>query len=334
MEHKTFPAFQIKLDADQGIVEHVVAVFGNIDLGGDIIHPGAFTKTIRERGTKIRCLDQHKTDSILAVIGKPLEIREISRAQLPPDVQAANPDATGGLYVKTKFLLDTPEGAGAFARIKAGAVDEYSIGYDAMDSDYGKTTKDGKEMTVRNLRTIKLWEYSPVVFGMNPVTVTLSAKEAPFSEAKPWRAIREGDTWRVYKLDGDGNPTGDMLGEHESEAQAQAQVRALYASEAEDNPKAAPAVKSGRRMQREMAGLLAELSGIAAKLQAWANYEDGEPEDENEPEEEPESDAPEMERAACRPDEDKPKAAAGPVYVPPTETLRLIDLELAELATL
>lgn len=177
-EYKTFPALTTKVDAEQGIVESVVAVFGNLDLGNDVIHPGAFAKSIAERGLKVRVLDQHQTDSIMRVIGKPLAIREVGRSELPPELLAKCPEATGGLFTITQYLLDTPEGKGAFLRIKAGAIDEFSIGYDALDVDYSAATKDGRQVTARNLRTCRLWEYSPVIWGMNPATATVSAKAA------------------------------------------------------------------------------------------------------------------------------------------------------------
>lgn len=179
MDHKTFSAFTLKSDAQQGIVEAIVAVMGNIDQGGDIIWNGAFTKSITERRGKIRVLDQHQTDSIMRAIGMPLEVREIPRAELPPELLAQYPMATGGLYTKTQYLMNTPEGKGAFDRISAGAVGEYSIGYDPLDSDYSKV-KDatGKDVTVRNLRTLKWYEYSPCLFAMNSATGTLSAKGA------------------------------------------------------------------------------------------------------------------------------------------------------------
>lgn len=177
MERKTLPSIVIKIEADQGIVEHTVAVMGNVDLGGDRIHNGSFTKTINERMGKIRVLDSHRTDSIMDVLGKPLRMWEIGKAELPAQILAQHPDATGALMARTQFLMSTPEGRGAFERIKSRAVGEYSIGYDPMDVDFSDETIDGKEINVRNLRTIKLYEYSPVLFGMNPATTTISAKD-------------------------------------------------------------------------------------------------------------------------------------------------------------
>jgi len=175
-ERKTLPFIVTKIDGDQGIVEHTVAVMGNVDLGGDRIHPGAFTKTISERGGKIRVLDAHNSNSVLNVIGKPLSLWEAGRDDLPAKVRTAYPDATGALMARTQFLMDTPEGKGAFTRIRDGAVDEYSIGYDPITADYSEEERDGKSVTVRNLKEIRLWEYSPVAFAMNPATSTLSAK--------------------------------------------------------------------------------------------------------------------------------------------------------------
>lgn len=239
-EYKSFSAAATKvIDADQGVVEHIVAVMGNIDRGDDVIHPGAFSKSITERGLKVKVLDQHDTRSVESVIGKPLELREVGRLELPPGLTDQYPDATGALVAKTQFLLDTNRGREAFSRIKNGAVDEYSIGYDPITSDYSTVEKDGAKKTVRNLREIRLWEYSPVVFGMNPATATLSAKEdegepdTAKMEEKPYRVYEEGGQYCVYKLNMDGEPTGESLGCHESAEEAQAQVAALYANEPE-----------------------------------------------------------------------------------------------------
>lgn len=182
MEHKRIPLFVTKMDEDKGIVEHVIAVMGNVDLGRDVIHPGAFTKTISERGGKIRVLDNHRTDSCLSAVGRPLSLQEISQAQLPLEVKAKYPDATGALMAETQFLMDTPEGAGIFKRIKDKAISEWSFGYDALDTDFSDREIEGKQTNIRNIRTVKLYEYSPVLFGMNPATTTLSAKSAEGTE--------------------------------------------------------------------------------------------------------------------------------------------------------
>lgn len=171
-EYKSSTFVPLKTDEAQGIVEHLVSVYGIIDLGGDICHPGCFAKTLSERGDQIRVLDSHQRISTANVIGMPLELKEVGRGGLPEEVLQKYPEATGGLWAKTQFLMDTPEGKGAFSRIVAGAVTEFSFSYDTLDSDFS----EAKGRRVRNLRTLRLWEYGPVIFGMNPATTVLGAK--------------------------------------------------------------------------------------------------------------------------------------------------------------
>lgn len=259
MEHKEFPALATKIiDATQGIVEGIITVFGILDQGNDIAHPGSFKKTLTERGNKVRVLDSHRTDSVCAVLGVPLDIREIGKHELPADVLRAYPEATGGVYAKTQFLMDTPEGLGAFARIKAGALDEWSYGYDAVDTSTSTvTTKDGKEVQARNLKQIRLWEYSPVLWGLNPATAVVSAKadnKEP-TESKPWQVFPVEDTFCVYQVDEEGQRVGEALGCHPTEAEAETQMSALYANEPDagkqDGPFSCECLECGHTLESE-----------------------------------------------------------------------------------
>lgn len=294
MEHKLSTGLIMGTD-DAGIVEAIWSVFGVLDGGGDIVQPGAFAKTFVERGGKVKVLDQHNAQSVLNVIGRPVAMRELARYELPPALLAQYPEATGGAWAKVQFLLNTPEGAGAFERIKAGAVDEWSFGYDALDKDYSEVKgPDGQPVMARNLRTIKLYELSPVIWGMNEATMTTSAKDATPGEAKPWGVIHEGAEWVIYKLDAAGERTGEALYRHATEEEAQAQLRALYASEdglnnTGDGTSVAlaaadpvPEEKAGRRLnaaklealQTRIAGIREHLAGIEDEVGKWASYED------------------------------------------------------------
>ena len=233
MEHKTFPALTTKVDGDQGVVEAIVAVMGNIDAGSDRIEPGAFRKTLAEHGHKVKVLDQHNTNSVLCVVGKPIEIREVDRSALPAALVMEYPTANGGLYTKTQYLTETPEGMGVFQRIKAGAIDQYSIGYDTIKGgvDYETLTdKDGTH-TTRVLKELRLFEYSPCVWAMNSATTTLSAKSAP-TASKPYSTFPIGEEYCVFRVDADGNQQGESLGCHATQGEADAQILALYANEA------------------------------------------------------------------------------------------------------
>lgn len=175
-EQKALPALLIKAEEDTGIVEAIVSVFGVLDSYDDIILPGAYTKTIVERGRKVRVLNAHNSWNVNDVIGIALEMREVAREELPQVVQDTYPEASGGLWTRTQYLMDTPEGRGAFARIKAGAVDEYSIGYQCLQFEFKEIEMRGRKVVARLIKEIKLWEYSPVVWGANPATATVGVK--------------------------------------------------------------------------------------------------------------------------------------------------------------
>ena len=311
MEHKTTTAFSTKA-SDEGVVETIFAVMGNVDLGNDIIHPGAFSKTFQERGRRVKVLDHHQARSVRDVIGVPLELRELSRAELPADVLDAYPEANGGAWARVQFLMDTPEGEGAFKRIKAGALSEWSFGYDALDHDFSTVKQDGKDVTVRNLRTLKLWELSPVVFGMNPATTTVSAKDAGPSEEKPYNIFEQEGRYCVYKVNTQsGRPDGEALGCFDSQEEALAQMRALYANEPDAAEK--EETPSLRLKENDMQLIMGRFDQIEQMIQE--RYVPA-PEQEN-------HDAPaELQQAADDTPTDEP---AGPDIPPTEERLALVE---------
>lgn len=208
----TLPAYVLEVDQEQGIVEALVTTFSTfIPSHRSVLHKGAFTKTIVENFSNIRVLDNHNAFSTLDVVGKPLEMREVLRASLPAEFLAKYPNAQGALYTKTEYLLDTPEGFGVFTRIKKGAITEYSIGFDSMKEDWGEIEVDGEQVQARNIREVRLWEYSPVIWGAN-VTATIDAysedgghEEHEFDLRQRAREIEDAwyeqsryDGWYVY----------------------------------------------------------------------------------------------------------------------------------------
>lgn len=208
MEHKTSPAFITKTDDVQGIVETVFAVFGNVDMGNDIIHPGAFAKTFVERGHKVKLLDLHNRDSVLNVLGKPLAFSEKAKDELPTDLLKEYPEATGGAWAQVQFNMKTQAGHDAFQHFRAGDIDEWSFAYDSIQEDFSEIDK----VNVRNLRELKLYELSPVIWGMNPATTTTSAKEQKPEPEETEETIRirvkdpggfQEDSFRTIDIDAD-----------------------------------------------------------------------------------------------------------------------------------
>lgn len=154
------------------VVTGFPSVFGNVDDGGDLIEPGAYVKTLGERGERLRWLWQH--DNSQPPTAKILAINEVGRGELPQAVMERFPEASGGLRVMREYL-DTPRGNEVLAGLQAGAISEMSIGYDAIAAEYPKDKLQGGRPVRRVLKEIRLWEMSDVNWGMNAATANLKA---------------------------------------------------------------------------------------------------------------------------------------------------------------
>lgn len=128
-----------KADDEYYYFEGYGAVFGNKDLGGDVIRFGAFTKTLQEMIPAL-CY-QHWMSQVIGVID---EIKE---------------DANG-LFIKCRIPKKHSLGSDVAALIKCGGLKEMSIGYQIIKSE--------DEGNVRYLIEVKLYEISVVTKAMNP----------------------------------------------------------------------------------------------------------------------------------------------------------------------
>jgi len=171
METKDF-MFDIKSVEDNGIVEGYAAVFGNKDLGNDIIDPGAFKKTINER-KNVPLLWYHQPPEVLGLV---FEMEEDNK----------------GLKSRSQINLDTQLGREKFSLIRQGAIKGMSIGFEAI-----KETWDG---TVRRIKEIKLWEISLVTFPMNPLAQVTNIKAVvPYQDLPLADEDREWDASEARK---------------------------------------------------------------------------------------------------------------------------------------
>jgi HK97 family phage prohead protease len=164
--------FEVKVldDTDQeGVFEGYGAIFGNEDLGRDIVAKGAFKKTLAEaRKLKRlpRMLWMHKSDE---PIGVWTEMRE---------------DDTG-LYVKGKLATGTQRGRDTLELMRMSAVDGLSIGYQVV------TAKYDDQAGTRTIMEAKLYEVSPVAFPMNPEARVTGVKSAEEFEAMSEREFEQ-----------------------------------------------------------------------------------------------------------------------------------------------
>lgn len=183
MEIKT-TVHQIKAIEGRAVTG-IFAVHGNVDNGGDRSWPGAFAKTFAERSGKVRFLWGH--DFFSPPIAKIINLREVGRDELPEGVLALAPDAMGGAEV-TREYLDTPRGNEVLEGIKAGAISEMSYAYDALKFDF----EEIGDKRVRNLREVRLYEASDVLWGMNPATQGSKADALIEQIARYMAALKAG----------------------------------------------------------------------------------------------------------------------------------------------
>jgi Escherichia/Staphylococcus phage prohead protease len=135
------------VDEATGSFKGVASVYGNVDLGGDVVDRGAFDKTLQE-GRTFPLLWQHMPNMPIG------------------SVQITDSDL--GLQVDGKLVLEDPQARIALAHLKARTIKGLSIGYD--------TIKDSIENGVRHLKELRLWEVSVVTFPMNEAAMVTSVK--------------------------------------------------------------------------------------------------------------------------------------------------------------
>ena len=139
---------------EYGEFEGYGSVFGNKDLGNDVIEKGAFTKSLRKRKAKgVKLLYQHKSDMPIGVFD---EIKEDEH----------------GLVVKGRLALKTQAGAEAYELLKMGALDGLSIGFRVNPKEVSYDKRANK----RIIKEVDLMEVSLVTFPMNPQATVRSVK--------------------------------------------------------------------------------------------------------------------------------------------------------------
>ncbi len=133
---------ELKSIDSEGRFAGYASVFNLVDSQRDIIRPGAFRQTLRERGRQIKLLWQHLFSE---PVGKIEHIREDAH----------------GLYVEGLLLLDVARAREAHALLKAGAISGLSIGYTPVEFTIDPDTG------VRRITRVDLWEISLVTFPAN-----------------------------------------------------------------------------------------------------------------------------------------------------------------------
>jgi HK97 family phage prohead protease len=175
---KSGMGLQVKdIDMSKRMVTGYFNSFNYFDSDADVILPGAFKKSISERGPE---------SSAPAKIKHAL-FHDLSR--LPGKLMKLEEDATG-LYFETK-MSSTQEGNDTLINYQEKIYDNHSIGFRYLDAEYIDAKSKTWEKIISTLvnrseaesngyliavKEVKLWEGSTVAFGANQMTPYLGSK--------------------------------------------------------------------------------------------------------------------------------------------------------------
>jgi HK97 family phage prohead protease len=173
--HAPLPSMSRVALTSDGAIEGYASLFGEVDQARDMVMPGAFTQTLKQRGLrKIPMLFQHDPSE---PVGVWLELVEDWR----------------GLKARGRLIPDVMRARELLSLLKAGAVDGLSIGYRTVRGQIDPKTR------VRRLYQVDLWEISIVTFPLLNGARVSAVKEQPkvsrlraAAEAE-WRSVLAGE---------------------------------------------------------------------------------------------------------------------------------------------
>lgn len=134
----------------------------NLDRVGDVTAPTAFNRSIGLGLDRIPHLFMH--DDRNPAIGRILKIESVGRADLPADVQAEYPEATGGAVFVSR-LLKTGRGAEVFEGIQEGIAYGASFGFIAKKASPHPSIKTASGKPARWLQEVHLAEVTTALPG-------------------------------------------------------------------------------------------------------------------------------------------------------------------------
>lgn len=163
------------------IVEGYASAFGNVDSHQDVVVPGAFKRTVDQRMPQklIKVFQDHWTP-----VGMPESMKEDSF----------------GLHTVSQ-ITSLPVGDDLLTLVKEGTYSHMSIGYDVIRQE--KIEADEAKHT--ELKELRLWEYSLVIWPANEEATIMGAKSAADAADLADRVLAALDYYR-----GKGLPRNQM----------------------------------------------------------------------------------------------------------------------------
>lgn len=132
----------VQVHSGHGLFTGYASLFGQRDQSGDIVMPGAFTRTLKHRKPhNIRMLFQHNPAE---PVGTWLSLEETMH----------------GLLVRGRLDLNVQRGRELYSLLETGGLDGLSIGFRTVYAERDRAANS------RKLLAIDLWEISIVTFPM------------------------------------------------------------------------------------------------------------------------------------------------------------------------
>jgi HK97 family phage prohead protease len=156
---------------EDGTVEGYASLFGELDGARDMVMPGAFRRTLKNRGVRrVPMLFQHDPSE---PVGVWLELVEDFR----------------GLRARGKLIPEVARARELYALVRDGAVDGLSIGFRTVKGRIDPQTR------IRRILDLDLWEISIVTFPLLAgarVRAKAASASARARAEREWSAVRGG----------------------------------------------------------------------------------------------------------------------------------------------
>jgi HK97 family phage prohead protease len=163
--------------------------FGNVDHDGDMMMPGSFQKSIKERGKEAKNLIPHILDHDIHITLKQLSKPTIYEKK------------DGGFFEST--ITDTQNGIDTLKLYRDGVINQHSFGF--------RVTRKEDKSDYREIKEVLLYEISTVTLGANsdtPFTGFKSFSNEDLLLVKPKLIDRYSLLQKAYK---DGDYSDDVF---------------------------------------------------------------------------------------------------------------------------
>jgi len=159
MIYKSAGPVELKVDTSKRTVTAIASKMEVEDLGADIIHRGAFKKTLKERLPKNRIKFMFGHRELLGLM--------------------THGEEDGDNLITVNKIDNIARGDEILTHIESGTLNEMSIGFDIPRGKFEiREDEETEGKILRDINEVILFENSIVMWGMNEDTAVLSVKMA------------------------------------------------------------------------------------------------------------------------------------------------------------